>query len=118
MRAFEAIHDSEVGPRFSIMLDASRLQKIDSSIIPILVEWVGRNRSELLHQIIHQEPRPPRQVETTIPYELETIILKAVAKNPAERYATAKDLAADLDRYLEDKPILAKRPSMVERARK
>lgn len=78
----------------------------------------GKNRSELLHQIIHQEPKPPRQAESSIPYELETIILKAVAKNPADRYATARELAADLDRYLEDKPILAKRPSLVERTRK
>lgn len=51
VRAFEAIHDAEMGPRFSIVLDASRLQKIDAPVIPILVEWVGRNRAELLKRV-------------------------------------------------------------------
>jgi serine/threonine protein kinase len=78
----------------------------------------GRNRQELLHQIINEEPRPPRSLETTIPVELETIILKSVSKSPADRYGSAQEFAADLQRYLDDKPILAKRPSTVERVRK
>jgi serine/threonine protein kinase len=78
----------------------------------------GRNRQQLLHQIIHDEPRAPRSLEKSVPVELETIILKAVSKSPADRYATAQEMAADLRRYLEDKPILAKRPSLLERARK
>ncbi|MBL8741579.1 MAG: hypothetical protein JNK04_10810, partial [Myxococcales bacterium] len=51
VRAFEAIHDAEMGPRFSLVLDASRLQKIDTVVVPILVEWVARNRSELLKRV-------------------------------------------------------------------
>src|SRR5262249_35656709 len=78
----------------------------------------GLNRQALLHQIIHDEPRPPRAVEPAVPVELETIILKAVAKAPAERYATAGEFAADLHRYLNDQPILARRPSVVDRVRK
>ncbi len=78
----------------------------------------GRNRQELLHQIINNEARLPRQLDKNIPVELETIILKAVSKNPPDRYHTAQEFAEDLQRYLEDKPVLAKRPSMVERARK
>jgi hypothetical protein len=78
----------------------------------------GRNRQELLQQVLHEEPRPPRAVEPTVPVELETIILKAVSKDPGDRYATSKDLAADLGRFLDDKPVLARRPSLFERARK
>ncbi|HEY7427474.1 MAG TPA: serine/threonine-protein kinase [Gemmataceae bacterium] len=78
----------------------------------------GQNRQELLHQIINDEPRAPRSVEKTVPVELETIILKAVSKGPGDRYGSAQELADDLRRYLEDKPILAKRPSLIERARK
>ena len=51
-----------------------------------------------------------------IPAELETIVLKAMAKNPAERYATAQELADDLRRFLEDEPIRAKRPTLLQRA--
>ncbi|HEX3315445.1 MAG TPA: serine/threonine-protein kinase, partial [Gemmataceae bacterium] len=80
--------------------------------------WVGKTRHELLHQILSTEPRAPRSLDRSIPLELETIILKAVAKNPTDRYASAQELAADLRRYLDDKPILAKRPGLIERGRK
>jgi serine/threonine protein kinase len=78
----------------------------------------GQNYQRLLHQILHDEPRAPRAVEKAVPVELETIILKAVSKGPADRYATAQQMADDLRRYLEDKPILARRPSLLERGRK
>jgi tetratricopeptide (TPR) repeat protein len=78
----------------------------------------GRDRQELLRQIAFEEPRVPRRWNRNIPAELETIVLKAIAKNPAERYATAQELADDLRRFLEDKPIRAKRPTIVQRARK
>jgi serine/threonine protein kinase len=78
----------------------------------------GLNRQELLHQILHDDPVAPRLVEKSVPIELETIILKAVSKSPNDRYASAQELAADLRRYLEDKPILARRPSLVDRTRK
>src|SRR5438445_13675989 len=67
----------------------------------------GRDVQFLLHQILHTEPRGLRQLDRTIPVELETIILKSVSKNPEERYRTAADLAADLQRYLDHNPILA-----------
>jgi serine/threonine protein kinase/Flp pilus assembly protein TadD len=78
----------------------------------------GQDRQELLRQIALEEPRPPRRLNGAIPVELETIVLKAMAKNPAERYATAQELADDLNRFLEDKPIRARRPTLLERATK
>ncbi len=76
----------------------------------------GRDRHALLHQIAFDEPRPPRALDPSIPVELETILLKALAKNPVERYESAQDLADDLQRFLDDKPIQAKRPGLVERS--
>src|SRR5437899_3132904 len=76
----------------------------------------GRNREEVLRQIAFEEPRAPRRLNKTVPPELETVVLKAMAKNPEERYVTAQELADDLGRFLEDKPIKAKRPSLRLRA--
>jgi Flp pilus assembly protein TadD len=78
----------------------------------------GHDREELLRQIAFEELRRPRQRCKYIPAELETIVLKATEKNPAERYATAQELADDLARFLRDEPIRARRPSLVLRARK
>jgi hypothetical protein len=78
----------------------------------------GANRQVLLLQILHAEPAPPRSISTAIPTELETIVLKAVAKTPGERYASAQELADDLQRFLEDRPINARRTTMVQRGRK
>jgi len=78
----------------------------------------GRDRQELLRQIAFEEPKPPRKLNRAIPGELETIVTKAIAKNPAERYETAQDLADDLARFLEDKPIKARPPSLAQRAAK
>jgi serine/threonine protein kinase len=78
----------------------------------------GKDRQELLKQIAFEEPRSPRQVNAAVPVELETIILKATAKELDERYATAQELGDDLRRFLENKPILAKRPTVPERVTK
>src|SRR5262249_51263058 len=78
----------------------------------------GRDREEILNALLRDEPRAPRAQEASIPHDVETIILKAITRNPAERYASAADLANDLRRWLEDKPIKAKRPSLVQRTRK
>jgi serine/threonine protein kinase/Flp pilus assembly protein TadD len=80
--------------------------------------FTGRDRQELLRQIAFEEPRPLRRLNKAIPPELETIILKAVEKNPADRYSTAQELAEDLRRFLMNEPIQAKRPSPVQRLRK
>jgi eukaryotic-like serine/threonine-protein kinase len=78
----------------------------------------GRDREELLRQIAFEEPRPLRRINPAVPADLETIVLKAMAKEVDERYASARAMADDLRRYLDHKPILARRPSLRERAAK
>jgi serine/threonine protein kinase/WD40 repeat protein len=60
-------------------------------------------------------PVPPRQLDARIPRDLETVVLKAVAREPADRYATAAELAEDLRRFLADRPIRARRTPFAER---
>jgi serine/threonine protein kinase/tetratricopeptide (TPR) repeat protein len=78
----------------------------------------GNHRQELLRQIAFEEPVAPRRLARQVPVELETVVLKAMAKNPAERYATARALADDLGRFLRDEPVQARRPSLMQRARR
>jgi serine/threonine protein kinase/tetratricopeptide (TPR) repeat protein len=78
----------------------------------------GTDRQELLRLIAFEEPRPIRRLNKQIPAELETIVLKSLEKNPADRYSTAKELANDLRHWLEDKPIRARRTTLLQQARK
>jgi hypothetical protein len=78
----------------------------------------GNDRQELLQQIAFDEPRPPRRIDKAILAELETIVLMAMEKVPDERYATAQELADDLRRWLEDRTIRARRPSLLVQAGK
>jgi serine/threonine protein kinase len=78
----------------------------------------GKDRQELMEQIAFEEPLPPRSIDKAIPVELETILLKSLAKHPADRYASAQDFADDLQCFLDDKPIRARRPTLVEKASK
>jgi serine/threonine protein kinase len=75
----------------------------------------GRDRNELLRQIAAEEPRPPRALHPSVPRELETVVLKALGKEPQERYPTARALADDLQRFLDNRPVLARRPTAAER---
>jgi WD40 repeat protein/serine/threonine protein kinase len=78
----------------------------------------GRDRQEVMQQIAFEDPRLPRRLNKAIPVELETIVRKAIGKNAAERYATAQELADDLRRFLDDKPIRAKKPTVLDWTRK
>ncbi len=61
------------------------------------------------------DPPTPRSLDAKIPHDLETIILKAIDKDPKSRYASAKEMAADLQRFIDDVPIKGRRASVPER---
>src|SRR5262249_10954057 len=78
----------------------------------------GRDRNVLLRQIADEDPRPPRSLHPSVPRELETAVLKALGKDTSERSPTARALADDLERFLDNRPVLARRPTAAERLRK
>ncbi len=78
----------------------------------------GADRQKLLKQIAFDDPTSLRKLNRQIPVELETIVNKAIRKNPTERYVTAHDLAEDLRSFLQNKPIKAKPPTRRERLAK
>jgi eukaryotic-like serine/threonine-protein kinase len=77
--------------------------------------YAADDRQELLNQIAFNEPRRLRLLDHQIPVELESIVGKAIEKDPADRYGTALELADDLQRYLDQRPILARLPSLTTR---
>jgi serine/threonine protein kinase/WD40 repeat protein len=76
----------------------------------------GENLHDVLNRIAVEEPLAPRQIDPAIPKDLETIVLKAIAKDRDARYQAALDMARDLARFLDRVPIKARRPSPVDRA--
>jgi eukaryotic-like serine/threonine-protein kinase len=76
----------------------------------------GESREEVLARIDAGEVRPLRAVDRSAPVELQTILAKAMAREPGERYSSARAMADDLQRYLADEPILARPPSGWDKA--
>jgi WD40 repeat protein/serine/threonine protein kinase len=76
------------------------------------------NPLETLLQVQKQEPVPPRQLNPNIPLDLDTIVLKCLDKAPTRRFASAKALAEELQRYLDGRPILARPVGRLERFRR
>jgi len=68
----------------------------------------GKVLAEILAQITGQDPITPRSLNRKVPEDVETICLKALEKDPAKRYPTAREFADDLHRYLEDQTIFAR----------
>jgi WD40 repeat protein/serine/threonine protein kinase len=84
-------------------------------LVTLTPAFSNSDRSELLKQVMNDEPPRPRQVNAAVPRDLETIVLKAIAREADNRYITAAALADDLQRYLEDRPIRARRTRLPER---
>src|SRR5439155_1689330 len=68
----------------------------------------GETLQAILLQVLDRDPIAPRQINPNLPVDLETICLKCLEKEPACRYATARQLIEDLGRFLRDEPVLAR----------
>src|SRR5262249_39010988 len=75
-----------------------------------------KDRAALVRQVTQEDAPRLRKLNRRVPADLETIVHKAIAREPGQRYASAKALAEDLNRFLDSRPILARRVSTSERA--
>jgi WD40 repeat protein len=106
--------------RFQGKADArSDVYSLGLTLYELLTLWpafAGEDRNQVIAGVLHQEPPRPRKLNAAIPRDLETVVLMAVAKEPDRRYRTAADLAEDLRRFANDRPLVhARRVGVVER---
>jgi WD40 repeat protein/serine/threonine protein kinase len=73
------------------------------------------DRNKLVKQVMHDEPPRPRKLNPAVPRDLETVVLKAIARDPAHRYQTPAEMAGDLKRFVEDRPVRARQASNAEK---
>ena len=106
--AFEAKVDAR-GDIYSIGLTLYELLALEPA-------FADKDRNQVIKQVTTMEPTPLDRLRPDVPRDLVTIVHKAIRKEPSRRYQTAGAMAADLQRFLDDQPILARRSSAAERA--
>jgi WD40 repeat protein/serine/threonine protein kinase/tetratricopeptide (TPR) repeat protein len=77
--------------------------------------FAATDRNKLVKQVLHDEPARPRKLNPLVPRDLETVVLKAIARDPTHRYQTPAEMADDLKRFVEDRPVKARRVSETEK---
>lgn len=85
-------------------------------LLTLTPAFAGRNREQIMAQILQKDILPPRRVNRRVPVDLDTICMKAVERDPDRRYQTAEEMENDLRRFVNGDLIKAKRPSAAKRA--
>jgi serine/threonine-protein kinase len=106
------------GSRHRPVGPASDVYSMGAILYELLVgqpPFEAEGRLDIMLQVIEVEPTPLRKLQSGVPRDLETICLKCMAKNPEKRYGSARELAADLGRWLDGEAITARAPGPIGR---
>ncbi len=103
-----------IGPRTDVWALGVMLYEVAARSAP----FEGDTSAEVLHKVTHEDAVPVRKRNPAIARDLETVIMKCLEPEPADRYATGTKLAEDLGRYLDGVPITARPPSVFKRLRR
>lgn len=106
-------HSSRAGPEADVFALGVILYEILTGIRPFAAK---SDHAEMLGTI-HQDPAPPRRINWLLPRDLNAVCMKALRKDPQQRYPTARHLADDLRAHLEGAPVSVLRPNVPERIR-
>lgn len=85
-------------------------------LLALRAPFEAEDRHDLLQRIARDTPKPVRHYNEAVPRDLETIVMKAISRQPEDRYASAEDMAQDLRAFMDRSPISAKPPSIFDRA--
>ncbi len=108
----QASHDRAIGPPADVYALGAILYECLTGRPP----FSGGSIADTLLKVVTEEPTPPARLRSGVSRDLETICLKCLEKDPGQRYASAAELADDLERYLSHRPIRARRTPLLERA--
>ena len=85
-------------------------------LITLQPAFDGHDQPRLIDRIVHDQPERPRKIDRQVPRDLETIVLKSLAKDPKDRFRSAREMAEELTKFVEGRPILSRPISSVERS--
>ena len=100
----------------SVSVDVYGLGAIMYELLTGRPPFRGESPAHTLNNVLHVEPEPPSRVAPGASRELEAICLKCLEKKPSARYTDAAELADDLQRFLDHRPLQAKSPTLITRA--
>ncbi len=85
-------------------------------LVTLRPAFEGDDQPRLIDRIVYEQPERPRKIDHRVPRNLETIVLKALAKDPNDRFRSARELAEELEKFIEGLPIRSRPISTVERS--